>query len=89
MTSPSSQSIDRGNNLLPGLAPQDFTCSFMTSNSENKEYCLQLFLFAEKQNISWNGLHLSLQEFLPYQKVILYEKLSGEFPAALTAGLPP
>lgn len=32
----------------------------MKSDSENKEYRLQLFLFAEKQNIFWNGLHLSL-----------------------------
>lgn len=61
----------------------------MKSDSESKEYCLQLFLFAENQNILWNELHLSLYELLPNQKVILYEKLGGEFPAALTAGLPP
>lgn len=60
MTTPSSQGMDQGNNSLLDLAPQEFTCLFIKNASENKEYCLQLFVFAEKQNIFWNGLHLSL-----------------------------
>lgn len=52
--------MDQGNNSLLDLAPQEFTCLFIKNASENKEYCLQLFVFAEKQNIFWNGLHLSL-----------------------------
>lgn len=57
MTTPSSQDMDEGNNLLINLASQEFTCLFIKNASENKEYCLQLFVFAEKQHIFWNGLH--------------------------------
>ena len=60
MTTPSSQDTDQGTNSLLNLAPQEFTCPFMKNISENKKYCLQLFVFAEKQNIFWNGLYLSL-----------------------------
>lgn len=68
MATPSSQDTDQGNNLLFDLAPQEVTCPFTKNASENEEYCLRLFVFAEKQNIFWNALYLFLYEFLPKQK---------------------